>query len=85
MNIISQLSLEYSKSLLKNLASLIPKTTYSENSFTYSNMTSHIDKFSILFNTYLVRSYPEEEDLMLEILLLKNYTLWLMKNISIIM
>ena len=63
MNIISQLSLEYSKSLLKNLDSLIPKTTYSENSFTYSNMISHIDKFSKSFNTDLIRSYFEEEDL----------------------
>ena len=63
MDIISQLSLEYSKSLLKNLASLIPKTTYSENSFTYSNMISHIDIFSKSYNTYLIKSYLEDEDL----------------------
>ena len=63
MDIISQLSLEYSKSLLKNLDSLIPKTTYSENSFTYVNMISHIDKFSKSFNTDLIRCYLENEDL----------------------
>ena len=63
MDIISQLSLDYSKKILRELNTLIPQTSYSENSFTYVDMISHIDKFSRSFNTTIIKTYLEKEDL----------------------